>query len=399
MGIIPTGIIPFGKKSKPMKDSPFIYGNTVSSHSFTNREAEAAKLYSNLVNGINTMIISPRRWGKSSLVEKVLNDINKKEKQTKTVLIDLFSVSNQEEFLEKFARELIKASSTKWQEWLSGGKDFFKSIAPKISVGIDPSTDFSLSFDWKELKKHTDEVLNLAETIAKKKGIKIIVCLDEFQNLASYAGYTEFEKKMRSVWQRQKSVTYCLFGSKRHMMTEIFNNPAKPFYRFGDIMLLQKIETKKWIKFICESFAGSGKKILAADAEKISLLMKDHSWYVQQLAHYTWNLTTKKAGTAEIEKALNELIYANSPLYQKEIESISATQLNLLKAVVKNETKFMGASTMQQYQLGTPRNVSKNKTILINNDLIHDINGMFEFVDPAFELWFKKEFFNLTLTM
>ena len=204
---------------------------------------------------------------------------------------------------------------------------------------------------------------------------------------------------MRSVWQRQKSVTYCLFGSKRHMMTEIFNNPAKPFYRFGDIMLLQKIETKKWIKFICESFAKSGKKIEAADAEKIPLLMKDNSWYVQQLAHYTWNLTTKKAGRAEIEKALKELIYANSPLYQKEIESISATQLNLLKAVVKNETKFMGASVMLHYQLGTPRNVSKNKNILINNDLIHDINGLFEFVDPAFELWFKKEFFNLPLTM
>lgn len=380
-----------------MKDSPFIYGSTVSTHSFTDREAEAAKLYSNLMNGINTMIISPRRWGKSSLVEKVINDINKKDKKIKTVVIDLFSVSNPEEFLEKLARELVKASSSKWQEWLTSGKEFFKSIAPKLSVGTDPVTDFSLSFDWKDLKKHADEVLNLAETIARKKGIKMIVCLDEFQNLSSFTGYPEFEKKMRAVWQRQKSVTYCLFGSKRHMMTDIFNNPSKPFYRFGDIMLLQKIETKEWTTFICESFTSSGKKIETADAEKIPLLMKNHSWYVQQLAHYTWNLTTKKGGKIEIETALKELINANSPLYQKEIENLSTTQVNLLKAVVKKETQFTSASIMQNYQLGTPRNVSKNKTLLINNDLIHEINGLFEFVDPAFELWFKKEFYNQSL--
>ncbi|WP_276500427.1 AAA family ATPase [Terrimonas pollutisoli] len=377
-----------------MKDSPFIYGSTVSTHSFTNREVEAAKLRSNLVSGINTMIISPRRWGKSSLVEKVINDIKKKEKKTKTVIIDLFSVSNEQEFLESFAREVIKASSSRWQEWMTSGKDFFKKLLPKLSLGMDPATDFSLSFDWKELKKNSDEVLNLPETIAQNKGIKMIVCLDEFQNLSSFTDYPDFEKKMRAAWQRQKSVTYCLFGSKRHMMTDIFNNPSKPFYRFGDIMLLQKIEMKKWVTFICESFAVSGKQIDKTEASKIPLLMKNHSWYVQQMAHYTWNLTQKKAGASEIETALKELINANSPLYQKEIETISTTQLNLLKAVAKNETRFTSAAVMQTHQLGTPRNVSKNKILLINNDLIHEVNGQFEFVDPAFELWFKKQFFN-----
>lgn len=136
-----------------MKDSPFIYGTIVSIQSFTNREAESAKLQSNLLNGINTTIISPRRWGKSSLVEKVIIDINKKDKKTKTVIIDLFSVSSEEEFLEQFAREVIKASSSKWQEWMSSGKEFFKKLIPKLSLGIDPTTDFSLSFDWHELKK------------------------------------------------------------------------------------------------------------------------------------------------------------------------------------------------------------------------------------------------------
>ena len=382
-----------------MKDSPFIYGTIVSIQSFTNREAESAKLQSNLLNGINTTIISPRRWGKSSLVEKVIIDINKKDKKTKTVIIDLFSVSSEEEFLEQFAREVIKASSSKWQDWMSSGKEFFKKLIPKLSLGIDPTTDFSLSFDWHELKKNSDEVLNLPETIAKKRGIKFIICLDEFQNLSSINDYLFFEKKLRACWQRHKSVTYCLYGSKRHMMTDIFNNPSKPFYRFGDIMLLQKIETKKWVSFICKSFAATDKQIDEKTAGIIPLVMKNHSWYVQQLAHYAWNVTHKRATTTEIYTALKELINANTPLYQKETESISHTQLNLLKAVAKDETQFTSTAVMNKHQLGTPRNVSKNKTVLINNDIIHEINNKFEFVDPAFELWFKKQFFNQPYTL
>jgi uncharacterized protein len=377
-----------------MKSSPFIYGNTVSAGSFTNREAESEKLRTNLLNGINTMIISPRRWGKSSLVEKVIYEIKKKEKKHNAVIIDLFSVGKEEEFLETFAREIIKASSPKWQEWVSSGKKFFRNLLPQIKVGVDPTIDFSISFDWKELKKHSDEILDLPETIASKNRIKMIICLDEFQNLSTFDNYLNFEKKMRSVWQRQKSVTYCMYGSKRHMMTNIFNNPTKPFYRFGDIMLLQKIETKKWISFITKGFSETGKLISPENAAYIPGIMKNHSWYVQQLAHYVWNLTQKKATVAEINAALTELIQANSPLYQKEVETISTTQLNLLKAVARNETQFTSAAVMQQYQLGTPRNVSKNKISLINNDLIHEINGAYEFVDPAFELWFKKQFFN-----
>lgn len=382
-----------------MKASPFRYGTTVSAQSFTNREAEAAKLQSNLLNGINTTIISPRRWGKSSLVEKVMAGISKKEKKTKTVLIDLFSTSNEEEFLETFAREVIKASSSKWQEWMSSGKEFFNKLIPKLSLGIEPNTDFSLSFDWHELKKYSDEVLNLPEIIARKKGVKFIICLDEFQNLSSYNGFLAFEKKLRACWQRHKLVTYCLYGSKRHMMTNIFNNPSKPFYRFGDIMLLQKIKTHEWVSFIVKCFANTGKLMDEKTAEMIPLIMKNHSWYVQQLAHYTWNLTTRKAAIAEIEKALTELINANMPLYQNETEYISHTQLNLLKAVAKGETQFTSAAVMQKHQLGTPRNVSKNKTLLVNHDLIHEINNVFEFVDPAFELWFKKQFFGQSYSL
>lgn len=377
-----------------MKTSPFKYGITVNAESFTNRETESKKLFDNLTQGINTTIISPRRWGKSSLVEKVLININEKEKMIKTISIDLFSVANEEEFLELLARETIKAASTQWEDWINSTKDFFKKLIPKISLGIDPANDFSISFDWEELKKHQDEILNLPEIIASKKNIRFIIAIDEFQNLASFKKYELLEKKMRANWQRHKKVTYCLYGSKRHMMTDIFNNPSKPFYRFGDIILLQKISAENWTKFIVQSFKRSSKKIAKDDAALIPRLMKNHSWYVQQLSHYVWQKTETIAGNEEIKSALLELIYANTPLYQKEVETISLTQVNLLKAITNKETQFTSTTVMQKYKLGTPRNVSKNKTTLINNDMIHEIDGKYELLDPAFELWFLKHYFN-----
>ncbi len=345
------------------------------------------------MQGIHTTIISPRRWGKSSLVEKVILDINRKEKQVCTVILDLFSTSTEEEFLELFAREIIKASSSKWEDWINAGKTFFKFLHPRMNIGVNPSIDFSIEFDWDELRKHKDEVLQLPEAIAQKKNLRFIICLDEFQNLASYQGYEVLEKKMRAGWQRQKRVTYCFFGSKRHMMTDIFNNASKPFYRFGDIMILPRIKRQKWVTFIVKGFKSSGKSILPEVARSIPGLMKDHSWYVQQLAHYTWQKTSKEATLDTVFLALQELIYANTPLYQKEVETISLTQLNLLKAIVSGETKLTAAAVMQRYKLGTPRNVSKNRDALIRNELIHEAEGKFELLDPAFELWFRKQYF------
>ncbi len=178
------------------------------------------------------------------------------------------------------------------------------------------------------------------------------------------------------------------------MMSDIFNNPSKPFYRFGDIIHLQKIETNRWIDFICTSFSKTGKSIDKKVAEKIATTMKNHSWYVQQLSHYTWNLTQKNAELEDVYIALIELINANTPLYQNEVENMSDTQVNFLKSVINKETQFTSTAVMQKYRLGTPRNVLRNKSVLINKDVIHLNNEIYEFLDPAFEIWFKKQYFN-----
>lgn len=374
------------------KNTPFVYGTTVSTFSFTNREADCEKLKTNLLQGINTMIISPRRWGKSSLVEKVVNDINRSEKVYKTIVLDLFSVNDEHEFLELYAKAVLKASSKKWQEWVTNTKEFIKALSPKISLGIDPVNDFEIGFDWDELKKNSSEILALPEKIAQEKNLHFIICLDEFQQISNFKSFISLEKKLRASWQRQKRVTYCLYGSKRHMMQDIFNKPSKPFYKFGDILLLQKIQRERWIDFIQKGFRSTGKSIGEKEAGIIADCMKNHSWYVQQLAHYAWNKTENQCTEKIIASALEELIQANSPLFQREAEFLSKTQRNLLKAITKKATQFTGVKTMNDFNLGTPNNVRKNIAILAKNDIIDYTNKHMEVLDPVFEIWFKRVF-------
>lgn len=376
--------------------SPFIFGNTVSTQAYTNREEEARRLKQNLLGGINTILISPRRWGKSSLVERVLIDINKSDKKCKTVLLDLFTVNSEVDFFELFTREVIKATSSKWEDWLQDAKRFLSNMVPTVHVGVNPHLDFTIKYEHEKVREFADEILNLPERIAKEKGIRLVICLDEFQNLNNLVDYEPLEKKMRAIWQRQKLVSYCLFGSKRHMLEQIFNNPSKPFYRFGDLMLLPKIKEEAWIKFIQASFKRTGKQISKEMATIVPRLMKNHSWYVQQLSHYVWN-QCRSGGAVDkliIQNALSELIFANQPLYQREIEGMSSTQVNLLKAIYQKEKQLTAALVMRTYALGTPRNVSKNRLILEGRDMIvKDENGIYEFLDPAFELWFGKQYF------
>ena len=162
-------------------DTPFLYGKTVGEDAFTNRRDDIKRLKQNLEHGINTILISPRRWGKSSLVKKVGSAI--KSRTTKVIMLDLMGIRNEEEFYKVFAAETIKSTSGKLTEWIETGKQFLKHITPKISVGTDPMQDFEISFEWKELEKNYKELLNLPQTIAAAKNLRLVVCIDEFQRL------------------------------------------------------------------------------------------------------------------------------------------------------------------------------------------------------------------------
>ena len=136
-----------------METTPFVFGKIVSGLDFTNRQSETERLLQNFNASVNTVLISPRRWGKSSLVKKATEQSKRKNPKLVFCFIDLFNIRTEQEFYEVYIRELIKVTSTKWEERIRIGKELFKKIIPKFSVGIDPMNDLSISAGLERSKK------------------------------------------------------------------------------------------------------------------------------------------------------------------------------------------------------------------------------------------------------
>lgn len=374
-------------------ETPFSFGKIVEYPDFTDREKETVWLKEQIMAKNNCMIISPRRWGKSSLVQHAAGKIKKHHSEKIFCFIDLYNIRSEQEFYEAFSKEILKATAGSFEEIVKNTKSFFKQILPKISFSPDPSIDIQLSFDWEELKKNPSEILNLPETIGKSKKKDIIVCLDEFQNISFFDTPLAFQKRLRSHWQKHRNTVYCLYGSKRHLLMDFFTKPSMPFYKFGDILFLEKIPETYWIPFITSRFDSSGKKITEKQSATIATLMENHPYFVQQLAQAVWLRTSKKCDDALIDNTLNELLDQYTILYQKEVEQLTNPQLNFLKALCDNVVQLSSSKTIKKYRLGTSANIPRIKTALENKELIDIVGRQINFNDPLFELWLKRKYF------
>ncbi len=371
-------------------DSPFKFGKIVEGRFFTDREEDVKRLFLNFENNINTILISPRRWGKSSVVNKSAEKACREDKNLRVCFVDLFNIRNESQFYAYYIKQIIKSTSSKPEEWAKIAKLFLSRITPKISIPVNDINDFEISFEMRDKAEDFEDVLNLPEKIAEKKKIKILVCIDEFQNLNYFDDPLLFQKRLRSAWQKHKKVTYCIYGSQTHMMTELFENQSMPFYKFGDVMFLQKIKSHYLVKFIIDSFRGTKKSIEHPLAEKIVNLMECNPYYVQQLAHLTWIRTERKADNRVVDSAIDDLITQNTTLYTRDVELISNSQIRFIEALIGINENIFSADVISRYELGSTANVTKIINALIKKEIIHRVSGKYELIDPAFKLWLRK---------
>lgn len=372
--------------------SPFQFGTLATNENFIDRQEDRALLKQLLSSHINVMLISPRRWGKSSLVKKAMTELSEEDKNVRVCYIDAFSIGSEAEFYRTFASQVIACASSKMERWIEDAKKFLTGVIPQVVLN-DQVTDF-MAFDLKFVPQERDKmtILQLPEVIAKEKGIKIVVCIDEFQQLANLPEYKDMEGKMRSVWQQQQLTSYCLYGSKRNMMLNIFNNSNSPFYRFGQVIFMQKIAKEHWIPFIQQSFEKTGKSISTELAERICDTVSCHSWYLQQLCYFIWSFTASEVTEDIFNLGLKQVLNINTPMFQNDTENLSSTQIEMLKAIVDGEQHFSSQAVKQIYNLGNPNTIVKNKKTLQNKDIIEKNKDGFSFVDPIYRLWFKGEY-------
>ncbi|MDO4180975.1 MAG: ATPase [Bacteroidales bacterium] len=381
-------------------DTPFIYGRIAEKENFTDREIEVDLLLQNFSGRINTVIISPRRWGKTSLVNKAARLLVEKHKNIHVCQIDIFNCRTEEEFYKVYANTILRTCTTAWEEFIVAAKKYLGRLLPIVSLSdASQSYEFSFGIDFKDPKYSYDEILDLPETIAQETGKKFIICIDEFQNINEYEDPIGFQRKLRSHWQRHTDVGYCLYGSKRHMLLDIFNNYEMPFYKFGDILFLSKIEEMHWVKFISERFASTGKSISQELCKRITALSQCHPYYTQQLSQQVWLRTTGECTAHIVESAFQGVVGQLSLLFTNILDSLTPKQINFLIAVSKGESSFSSKEVLSKYQLGTSANVKNLKKATLEKDLIDIQPGnKIEIQDPIFEYWLKNVYSKHTIS-
>lgn len=371
----------------------FLMGELASDDYFIDREDDAKRLSANLSSGINTILLSPRRWGKSSLVAKVAASLNRKP-NIKVVVIDTFLCKNEQDFFNTFSSELIKQTSGSFRHWVEDAKRFLSNVMLKVTYGPDVTNEFGLSLDFSDKNLLSKEVLQLPQRIAEQKGYSLVVCIDEFQSVAEYSQTVEFQRVLRSYWQKQKNVTYCLFGSKKHLLEGMFIDQSMPFYKFGDMIYLPKIDSTHWVRYITGRFKRNGKSISPDIALKLCNTVDCHSQYVQQLAWITYVNTDKETTEDILEKSVMNLINQNSALCYKIASDLTQYRVNFLKALCRGvKSGFTSQEVIRKYDLGTASNIKRIVDALEDKEVI-DIadDGSITFNDPVFRLWLVKKY-------
>jgi hypothetical protein len=369
---------------------PFVFGRIVTGSQFIDRKKELAKLKTNIDHGIHTVLISPRRWGKSSLV-KYLSKKLSKNKNLKFVFIDLFRQADELEFYEEYSQTVLKEVSTKLEDLGNLVQKFFKTIQPGITIGNVGSGEFNVTLQWEDMEKNYDEILDLPEKLAKKRKQKFIICIDEFQNMEKFKNPGLFQSRLRSVWQHHTHVVYILYGSKRPIMDKIFNDQNNPFYRFAENMYLPKIKKKHFSRYIISTFEKSGKTIPKDRAVKIIDLAEKNPYFVQQLARYVWMKSSEMVVESDLQEAVDEIMLQNAIWYLREVERMTPPQFNYLKAVVNKEQNLSGQEVLKKYKLGSSANVAKIKKVMEEREILDYWNPYPEFMDHFFKEWIKKK--------
>ncbi len=371
-------------------EKAFVYGMSVEGNNFTDRTEETRRIKADFEHGINVILISPRRMGKTSLVKKVIAEMD--NPMIKVVYMDIYDCRSEYDFYNRFAESIMKAMGTKLEQVMENIRQFLVRVSPKISFSPEPTAEFSLSLGITPKDYSPEEILNLPERIAHERGLRLVVCIDEFQQIGEFTDSLTVQKRLRGAWQHHQNVSYCFFGSKRHLMENIFQSRRMPFYQFGEMLHLGCIPTEFWVPFICSRFEKYGKHISEHFATRICNTVHNYSSYVQQLA---WNVmaeTVVEVDEESMENGINALLQQCNSLFIQQTEGLTTYQLNFLRLLCSGvHSGFTAQAVAETWPLGSKSNIDRIRKALIDKELVTLEKDGIYIADCVFELWFKRE--------
>src|SRR6266545_2899591 len=384
-------------------DNPFVYGEVVPAAAFVDRVVELDRLVGDLAAAQKVFLISPRRYGKSSLIRHALAAMARRGALPVEVTVSSFS--SYVAFLEGYARALV-AAETKWDRARSWLREAIASTRIYLSADakVDPTghgpAGFRVAFPNartdRDISRLAQEVFALPARLAETRRRKVVVALDEFQAIGGFNGGS-VEHAMRAAVQHQRDVGYVFAGSEPSLMERMLG-PKRPFYKAGPVMRLDKIPADEFAAFIEARFARTGMKPEAGLGAAVVELAANLPYDVQRLAHETWDEVRgrgrRRATLDDLHAALTRLLAEQHMMFEAVWQRLTLTQRAVLRAVVLEDGReLLSADVRTRHRLGGPSTVQTALAALTREDLIAREGARYAVVDSLLREWVARQTF------
>ena len=373
-------------------ENPFIFGEIVKQRHFVDREKELQNLIRDLADGQKLFLLSPRRFGKSSLVSLALLKLEKRH--IRTVNITVSSYANYEQFLEKFAERVLRAAGP-WDRVKVLVGRFIQRVQPTITFNpVNGETSISFSrFAGADSSVLAADVFAMPAEMAKNGGFRMAICLDEFQQIELFGG-PAVENVLRNEVQRQRNIGYVFSGSQPSLMEEILS-AGRPFHKAGPTIFLDKIAAEAWHGFIKVQFRNRRRKISEEALDRLVDAADLIPYDVQRIAHELWDygeLQNKAAlDVADVDAVVDELVRGQAEYFERLWEQLTSRQRAVLQALSQQGPADLHSQAgREQYRLGPASTVQKALQALGSQDIIDRYHGDYFFVDPLFANWIRR---------
>ncbi len=344
-------------------DISFIFDRHVTQREFIGRKDEAARLAEMLSAGENISIYEPAKTGKASLIHQALFSMTLQDKKFISISIDLFNLRDREDFINKFKT----------------------AIAHKTKMQVSDMDDIC------DIK----EVFELPYRLADKSGMRVIVIMDEFQNIDRCEDYERILKTLELVFGGHEGghCNYILSGSKVNAMKEIFER-RKFFYRQVRHLALARIGEREILEHLRKGFLLEGKEIQKEHALMIYRMFHGNIWYINHLASICRSRSKGYINEGIIMDSLQSMISVHEPHFKAMMNDLTGYQIQFLKAVLDGVPKFSAADVIEKYAFNSSANVKRLKDALTKKEII-SFNEKEEayLLDPLFEYWIRQYYF------
>lgn len=374
--------------------NPFIVTGKIEPEYFCDRITESAKFIKSVVNGNNLVIISPRRMGKTGLIQ-FCYDNHEIINEYYTFFIDILHTSSLREFTYLLGREIYETLLPKNRKMSDLFIRTLKSISGKF--GFDPITGtptFNVELGDIDRPEYTLEEIFQYLADADKP---CIVAIDEFQQIAKYPE-KNIEALLRTHIQKLRNCNFIFAGSERHMMQEMFTSAARPFYHSADILELKAIAPEIYIPFIVGHFEKRNRQISAENVGKVYKLFKGHTYYIQKTFNEAFSDTPdgEECTLEIIRSAIDNMISSNDTIFREILSNIPEKQKEVLYAIAKDDQAERITSTyfIKRHSLSSASSVQSAVKKLLEKDTITEINKVYSVTDKLFAMWINRLYGN-----